>query len=451
MHTRVPLQPAYRSIFLAYTGVALLGFAGSLLCFPDAPYKFEEQRVEQQLPMQVNHPPQRSNLNLIRQPSSFTKRPITKDANLLQSLNSVTRPDTDGDGSQPAGGGVSLKQQTFFKQCLSIEMARVTAIFTAGSFWANYFIGSLAGQLDAIFMPLSVFTNSTAGAAAAAVDPVAAAAAVAAAQHSVALYTDLFNVLSPCGALALPFAGWLLDTRGFGATGIVLGVLGMLFGAAMLVAGDFSDEWDTATGAPLPPPAFVGPLLTFAFVAYSLFRTLLYTYVFAFLGHVFGFNYFGLLAGVAFAVAGAVSFMQALLPSLGSAQCINWVQVWTLSVILLIPLQKIYSARKEQQQQQQQQQQQPPQQQHGMTGHAAAGSAGPATAAGRAGQQGARVEGAAAAVSPSVSARASPRKEAATPERPEQQHPWSLRAGEQRYSMFNAYPMEKVRESTTLF
>jgi hypothetical protein len=54
-------------------------------------------------------------------------------------------------------------------------------------------------------------------------------------------------------------------------------------------------------------------------------------------------------------------------------------------------------------------------------------------------------------VSPSASARASPRKEAATPERPEQQHPWSLRAGEQRYSMFNAYPMEKVRESTTLF
>jgi len=120
-------------------------------------------------------------------------------------------------------------------------------------------------------------------------------------------YLATFAVVFPMGALFIPFVGWLLDTK------------------PMWWAFFFCNACGVASGLAALAPAFVGGSLTdaapstldallkaqvFTFVAFSAFRLALFSAIFAFVAHTWGFAMFGRLCGVAMLFCGAVALLQ---------------------------------------------------------------------------------------------------------------------------------------------
>jgi hypothetical protein len=113
-----------------------------------------------------------------------------------------------------------------------------------------------------------------------------------------------------------------MDRCGFTVTSIVLLVFGILWAVMNIAAIHIDDNLSTGyvQSAPGDTPnngadtvinyydsyhRLANSLVLWSFLAYSLFRTFLYPFVFAYIADVCGYKYFGILGGVLF-VSGAV-------------------------------------------------------------------------------------------------------------------------------------------------
>lgn len=137
--------------------------------------------------------------------------------------------------------------------------------------------------------------------------------------------------------LCAPLSGFLLDSVGFPFTAFVTVLLGLFQQGTLLMAGAHVD-WMIAS-----------------FGAYAVFRAFLFPYFFASVSRKMGFKHFGMLSGVSFCVSGFSQLAIAPLAKQVEGDChelkvqnddcneggwatIHWIQIVSLSVLLLIPI-----------------------------------------------------------------------------------------------------------------
>lgn len=103
------------------------------------------------------------------------------------------------------------------------------------------------------------------------------------------------------GVFAIPFVGYLMDSKGFPVTSAVTVSFGLIWSLLLL--------YDSKESL-LP-----------SFIFYTLFRTCLFTFLFAYLADTMGFKYFGVLAGLMFVCGGFVGLLQYPLAMWASGTC----------------------------------------------------------------------------------------------------------------------------------
>ena len=110
-----------------------------------------------------------------------------------------------------------------------------------------------------------------------------------------------FSLIMTSGAFAIPIVGYFMDTKGFPATWAATVTLGVAWSLLVL----YDSQWTL-----LP-----------SFVCYALFRTFLFTFLFAFIADTMGFRYFGVLAGIMFVIGGLVGLLQYPLAKWAAVTC----------------------------------------------------------------------------------------------------------------------------------
>lgn len=291
---------SYQQIFLGYSAVCLAALLVSLLLWPDQPFSFDAQVLEEAAHAKPEQLSQlaAAKVGPIRAPSVFKKTTLgrlpTHRVGATGPLTSATGQEVAVPPPQPVpkpapsettglldasgGSGGSIKEASFWEQLRSAPFLRVTAFIVVGSFWANFYIGTIDIQL-------------------------ADAHTLTAAQQN--FMVRVFTAVTTAGVLGIPVVGRLMDRCGFVATAAVTVTMAGLFGANVLWPGNDGNVWR----------------LGLAFVAYALFRTFLFTYFFAYLADALGFRYFGVLAGVSFLVAGCAGLLQSPLMEWGAGTC----------------------------------------------------------------------------------------------------------------------------------
>ncbi len=345
----------YQQIFLGYSAVCLVALIVSLLLWPDQPFSFQEQVLEEAgaKPDSISHL-QASRVGPIRAPSVFKKTTLGRlpthsqgqgqqpggVGGLQQGQRGATMGETTGllagggggDAAAAAAAAANIKEASFWEQLCSAPFLRVTAFIVVGSFWANFYIGTIDMQL-------------------------ADAHTLSAAKQS--FMVRVFTAVTTAGVLGIPIVGRLMDRYGFVATAAVTVTMAAAFGANVLWS--LGGIWQ----------------LGLAFVAYALFRTFLFTYFFAYLADALGFRYFGVLAGASFLVAGCAGLLQSPLMEWGAGTChllkdppadadcdpgnwhaINALQLGCLLSLFVIPFLDSRAGRAEAERRRQQQQQQ---------------------------------------------------------------------------------------------
>lgn len=164
-------------------------------------------------------------------------------------------------GLRPAG---SLVGAPLWAQLTSLPFAVTVGCFCVGSFFYNFFVGSVAEQATSIYGGDAARGRSA---------------------------VSTFLALSPTGALLNTALGALADRVGFDSVrSLSLAALG-LSGLAL--------------AAPAPP----GPALAASCSCFLVGGSALFTHLFGSLASDFGFQFYGLLAGCASAAGGAVSLL----------------------------------------------------------------------------------------------------------------------------------------------
>jgi MFS family permease len=305
---------SYQQLFLGYSAVCLAALLLSLLLWPDQPFSFQEQVLEEA----GTKPDQLSSLAAtrvgpIRAPSVFKKTtlgrlpahrngPLTSAATGGQEVGGLApqqqeqeqqqqrlqqqrqAKETTGllssslSGGDGGAAGGNIKEASFWEQLSSPPFMRVTTFIVVASFWANFYIGTIDIQL-------------------------ADAHTLSAAKQN--FMVRVFTAVTTAGVLGIPIVGRLMDRCGFVATAAVTVTMAGLFGANVLWPVGGAGVWQ----------------LGLAFVAYALFRTFLFTYFFAYLADALGFRYFGVLAGASFLVAGCAGLLQSPLMEWGAGDC----------------------------------------------------------------------------------------------------------------------------------
>jgi hypothetical protein len=203
--------------------------------------------------------------------------------------------------SQELGDALSVPRTatndkvTFWIQIHSVDFFHIALFFVVSSFWCNFYLGTLDQQLDQYVSDPSVKES----------------------------YLDLFSLVTTLSAASVFFAGLLLDKYGFGATQILTISFGVLMSIGTLI--------------PLTEP-YQRPVLLATFVFYGLYRTFAFAYTFSAVAHVFGFQFFGTLIGIAFLVSGCIGFVQKPLAALGWWQTINQTQLAMIVLLYALPL-----------------------------------------------------------------------------------------------------------------
>lgn len=114
-------------------------------------------------------------------------------------------------------------------------------------------------------------------------------------------YGRYFTMIMTLGVFAIPMVGYMMDTKGFPASSAVTVSFGLLWSLLLL--------YDSRNSL-LP-----------SFMFYALFRTFLFTFLFAYLADTMGFKYFGVLAGLMFVLGGFVGLLQYPLAMWASGSC----------------------------------------------------------------------------------------------------------------------------------
>lgn len=125
-------------------------------------------------------------------------------------------------------------------------------------------------------------------------------------------YGRLFTLIITLGVVLIPVVGAIMDTLGYPATSFFTIAAGVLW-SLLLQLSPQRTPWALVT----------------SFILYATYRTFFYSYFFAYVSDVFGFKYFGLLAGIVFVIAGVLSLAQYPLVTLGSGTCSE--SRWTTS------------------------------------------------------------------------------------------------------------------------
>jgi MFS family permease len=157
---------------------------------------------------------------------------------------------------------------------LSGEFIRLTWFFVICSFFANFYIGSFdvaLGDMDYL-----------------SVDE----------QH---YYGKLFTIVITCGIVLIPLIGTIMDKYGFPLAAMFTTSTGVIWSILLLTQSKVT--------------------LFLSFLFYCMFRTSLYTFVFAYLADTLGFKYFGVLGGVMFVFGGVLNFLQVPISNLASGTC----------------------------------------------------------------------------------------------------------------------------------
>lgn len=104
------------------------------------------------------------------------------------------------------------------------------------------------------------------------------------------LYGRYFTLIMTLGVFAIPLVGYMMDNKGFPATSAATVAFGVLWSLLLLYDSRYS--------------------LLPSFMFYALFRTCLFTFLFAYLADTMGFRFFGVLAGLMFVIGGFVGLLQ---------------------------------------------------------------------------------------------------------------------------------------------
>lgn len=321
----------YQEIFAGYSIVCAVAFSFSLFLWPDQPFSFQEQMLEEIVPDQASI----ARVGPIRAPSVFKKTslaPPRPGQGGLPILSSTTTHDATASaasrentallnpGSAAAAAMDDIKEASFWEQLRSAPFVRVTVFIVVASFWANFYIGTIDIQLADGHLLSPEKQN---------------------------YMVRLFTAVTTAGVLGIPIVGGLMDRYGFVTTAAVTVSMAVIYGLGIIIA--------QAQGGILP--------LVLAFIAYALFRTFLFTYFFAYLADALGFRFFGVLAGVSFFIAGCAGLLQSPLMQFGAGNChltleplsgcdsgrwstINFYQLACLASLYVIPLMDMWAARK---------------------------------------------------------------------------------------------------------
>lgn len=187
-------------------------------------------------------------------------------------------------------------------QIMSREFILLTLFFLVNSFWANFYIGTFDMQLG----DKHNLTGDQ--------------------RHTFAEY---FTLVITLGVVSIPPVGAMMDRTGFPATSLLCLVSGIIW--ALLLLADSPERH----------------LLMLSFVFYSLYRTSFFTFFFAYLADVMGFQFFGMLGGIIFLLAGVLGMLQYPLAQYATGNCHiltqdqatcdkgRWAQVNTVMVLMI--------------------------------------------------------------------------------------------------------------------
>jgi len=148
----------YQEIFAGYSIVCAVAFSFSLFLWPDQPFSFQEQMLEEIVPDQASI----ARVGPIRAPSVFKKTslaPRRPGQGGLPTLSATTTHDATATaasrentallnpGSAAAAAMDDIKEASFWEQLRSAPFVRVTVFIVVASFWANFYIGTIDIQL----------------------------------------------------------------------------------------------------------------------------------------------------------------------------------------------------------------------------------------------------------------------------------------------------------------
>ncbi|GLD93860.1 hypothetical protein PINS_up002465 [Pythium insidiosum] len=295
------------AIFNGYTVILGATLLGTIVLSPDKPYQldsFTRPSAESSL---SSAEPEHELLSPIRLPSVFKKGEtslllgtphINSKEQLPTHVPPMALPARAASGSASverairfANDAHDYKSRSFKTQVLSPPFLLLTLLFSIGTLWCNYFLGSVTAQLRR--KPLSPADVT-------------------------ALLND-FGLLLPGGVVFIPLVGFLLERWGHMRVTFATCLVSVAF--TMCFFG--SDR--------------VG-VLVLSFVLYTLYRTALFALLFSYIGHTFGFKHFGVLSGIAFSVAAGVGLLQTPLTEVRDFRVVGGIQLATLLLSFALPI-----------------------------------------------------------------------------------------------------------------
>lgn len=266
------------AIFNGYACVLLLTLVGSWLLDPDSPFEVQEPRHRRSTEHELLSPMRLPTVFNDEETSLLSSTPELAKARRQRSRSKFERYDSsDSDASVDHS---ELPRRSFRTQARSAPFVLMCFFFSVQSLWCNFFIGSVTAQLRWKQLP------------AAEVDT---------------LLADL-ALLLPGSVVFIPIVGYLLETCGYTLVTLLCTGSALSFTALLALS---------STRVPLLA----------AFVLYTLFRTILFALLFAYVGQTFGFRHFGALTGIAFCVGAGVGLLQTPLAALDDFAIVGCIQV----------------------------------------------------------------------------------------------------------------------------
>jgi hypothetical protein len=278
----------YQALFMTYGFICLCNAMLSLCIWPDAPYTYEDDTLTKS----------ESSGGLIRLPYKMIRidkiTPVKRAgyvSNTKAPIRDLPPPwgkkisesytnESPVNETSPSSFGYSLshppvKELSLKEQIMSNTFKNLTIFFVISSFWANFIIGTIDIQLGDSALMLSSYEQK--------------------------MYGRYFTLCMTLGIIAIPFIGYMMDNGGFPLTSVATVAFGLIWSLLFL--------YDSKN------------LLIPSFIFYAMYRTFLFTFLFAYLADTMGFRYFGVLAGIMFAVGGFVGLLQYPLAFWAAGKC----------------------------------------------------------------------------------------------------------------------------------
>jgi MFS family permease len=271
----------YQALFLWYALLASVNIVIALVMWPDKPYSFFESDQTKLLrhenkasyadlnELHEHHEQEVMHMGLFRMPSMMYHKtkggqasPAFRSSPALRSPASMTvaakKPSKD------------IKDETLWNQVKSPSFIQLSVFFIITTFWANFYIGTMDLQLgDSYSMK----------------------------EDERSAYGGMFTFIMGMSVLVIPIAGAIMDAAGLPLTSAITILFGAVWVALLL--------------------ARMEDAILASFVFYAIFRTFLFTFFFAQLADVMGFKFFGMLAGIIFAIGGLLGLVQLYLAKWG--------------------------------------------------------------------------------------------------------------------------------------